>query len=86
MLAKTSLQEEQVFRPERAIWNGPQLRQDRVASGYTQAELAELSGLETVTYSNYERGDVVPNVEDAVNIACVLGYYVDRYLKFDVCE
>lgn len=75
-----------MLRPERATWNGPQLRQDRVAAGYTQSELAELSGLETVTYAIYERGEVVPSVEDAVNIAHVLGYYIDRYLKFDICE
>jgi len=75
-----------MFRPERATWNGPQLKKDRLLAGYSQAELAELSGLETVTYGQYERGEVVPDVEDAVNIACVLGYYIERYLRFEICE
>lgn len=75
-----------MFRPERAKWNGPQVKADRLLAGYTQEELAELSGLEKVTLAIYERGEVVPSVESAVNIASVLGYYVDRYLKMEMFE
>jgi transcriptional regulator with XRE-family HTH domain len=62
------------------------VKADRLLAGYTQEELAELSGLEKVTLAIYERGEVVPSVESAVNIASVLGYYVDRYLKMEMFE
>ncbi|MHA4867253.1 helix-turn-helix domain-containing protein [Duganella sp. PWIR1] len=59
---------------------GAQIRAFRKAKGYTQAELAELSGVDNMTISRLENGVRMPTVEHLLKLARVLDVSASRLL------
>jgi transcriptional regulator with XRE-family HTH domain len=59
---------------------GAQIRAFRKAKGYTQAELAELSGVDNMTISRLENGVRTPTVEHLLKLADVLEVNTSRLL------
>lgn len=59
---------------------GAQIRAFRKAKGYTQAELAELSGVDNMTISRLENGVRTPTIEHLLKLAGVLGVNASRLL------
>jgi Zn-dependent peptidase ImmA (M78 family)/transcriptional regulator with XRE-family HTH domain len=57
------------------------LRELRLASGKTQAEIAELAGMSRVGYRNVEAGVAAPRAETLVRLAEALGVRVDDLLR-----
>jgi transcriptional regulator with XRE-family HTH domain len=62
---------------------GQRLRQLREERSLSQRELAERTGLETAQVSRYERGLVMPNAENLIDIARFLRVGVARLLVGD---
>lgn len=56
------------------------VRAQRVAHGYSQAEAAEELGLAAEAYGRLERGQVLPRVETLVRLASVYGVTTDELL------
>lgn len=56
---------------------GPALRSLRLRRGWTQAQVAEITGIPTSVLSAYERGRRVPGADAAARIVGALGYRVD---------
>ena len=56
------------------------LRRLRTASGKSQGELAELSGLSRVGYRRIEAGEVAPRVDSLVRVAEALGVGLEQLL------
>lgn len=52
------------------------LKQSRLASGKTQAQIAKEAGISERNYQNYEHGRVEPGVRTAIRIADALGVEV----------
>lgn len=59
---------------------GAHIRAFRKAKGYTQAELAELSGVDNMTISRLENGVRTPTVEHLLKLASVLDVSASRLL------
>ncbi len=51
---------------------GNRIRELRIEKGYTQKEMARLTGIPYSTYSNYENNNREPNLEQLRKIASVL--------------
>jgi len=60
------------------------LKAFRRESGLKQGEIAELVGVTSSTWSNYEVGKSEPNIESIVKISTELGVSIDSLLKADV--
>jgi transcriptional regulator with XRE-family HTH domain len=56
---------------------GHMLRDLRLRRSWTQAQLAEVTGIPTSVLSAYERGRRVPGADAAARIVAALGYRVD---------
>jgi len=56
----------------------------RGESGLKQTEIAELVGITSSTWSNYEVGKTEPNIESLAKIATALGVSVDTLINRDV--
>lgn len=56
------------------------LRRMRTASGRSQSELAELSGLSRVGYRSIEAGEVAPRVDSLMRVAEALGVRLEQLL------
>jgi transcriptional regulator with XRE-family HTH domain len=59
---------------------GAQIRSFRKAKGYTQAELAEASGVDNMTISRLENGVRTPTIEHLLKLAGVLEVNASRLL------
>jgi transcriptional regulator with XRE-family HTH domain len=59
---------------------GSQISCVRKKNGLTQAQLAELMGVEPETVSRFERGTATPSLQRIVSIADVLGVSVQHLL------
>ena len=57
------------------------LRRLRLALDVTQKELAEMSGVNSVSISYYENGKYIPNSKNALKIAKALGCTLDDLFK-----
>ena len=60
---------------------GERIRELRKKSNLNQAELAEKAGISRVALGNYERGERVPSVSIASNIATAFGVSVNSLLN-----
>ena len=58
-----------------------QLKAIRVERGLTQDEMAEKLGIKSRTYGSWERGEVMLNLEQAYNCACVLKCTIDDLVR-----
>jgi len=52
---------------------GQRLRETRIAAGYSQSELEELSGIPKARLSRYENGHVAPSIQTLERLARALG-------------
>jgi len=65
------------------VWQQPQLRKElRDKKGWSQADLADKSGVSRVMVGKYERGEAVPSIDAAKKIADALKTSLD-YLTGD---
>lgn len=53
------------------------LRETRVAKKKTQAQIASVLGITQGSYSGYERGNTLPDIETSCKIATILGVSLD---------
>ena len=58
----------------------------RKMAGLTQEELAEKIGVSRQSLSKWEKGESVPDLENAANIAQVLGASLDELVNYDQSE
>lgn len=78
---------------------GKQIKELRLAKGWTQAALAEVLGCESMTVSRYERGEYAPSIEVLGQIALALNITLDAFfvsqeqaepttenLRHDLCD
>lgn len=57
----------------------------RVKRGYTQEQMANKLNVARTTYTGYEKGNVAPSLEVALNIKKILNYKNDDiFLNLDV--
>lgn len=58
----------------------------RIKKGYTQEQMANELNVARTTYTGYEKGNVSPSLEVALNIKKILKYKNDDiFLNSDVC-
>ena len=58
----------------------------RIKRGYTQEQMANELNLARTTYTGYEKGNVSPSLEVALNIKKILKYRSDDiFLNSNVC-
>ena len=60
---------------------GERLRQARLASGLTQAAVAEKIRVDRTTYNKYEVGRVEPSLHTAYQLAVLLQVTLDELLR-----
>lgn len=65
---------------------GAQIRSFRKAKGFTQAQLAELSGVDNMTISRLETGSRMPTIEHLLRLASVLEVTASRLLGEGIDE
>ena len=65
---------------------GKNIKKERIAKGWTQAELASNCGIASTVISSYENGRATPGLNTALNIASELGITVDRLCYGDESE
>lgn len=59
----------------------------RIKRGYTQEQMARNLNVARTTYTGYEKGNVAPSLEVALNIKKILNYKNDDiFLNFDVSK
>lgn len=59
----------------------------RIKRGYTQEQMAKNLNVARTTYTGYEKGNVAPSLEVALNIKKILNYKNDDiFLNFDVSK
>lgn len=59
----------------------------RVKRGYTQEQIANKLNIARTTYTGYEKGNVAPSLEVALNIKKILNYKNDDiFLNLDVTQ
>ena len=59
----------------------------RVKRGYTQEQIANKLNVARTTYTGYEKGNVAPSLEVALNIKKILNYKNDDiFLNLDVTQ
>ena len=59
----------------------------RVKRGYTQEQMANKLNIARTTYTGYEKGNVAPSLEVALNIKKILNYKNDDiFLNLDVTQ
>lgn len=59
----------------------------RVKRGYTQEQMANKLNVARTTYTGYEKGNVAPSLEVALNIKKILNYKNDDiFLNLDVTQ
>ena len=59
----------------------------RVKRGYTQEQMANKLNIARTTYTGYEKGNVAPSLEVALNIKKILNYENDDiFLNLDVTQ
>ena len=63
---------------------GEKIRKFRINQGYTQKELAIMSGLSESAIRNYELGNRFPSSEQLEKIAAALGLNVSIFLDFNI--
>ncbi len=56
---------------------GRNMKVERVKRGWTQADLAEASGVSVNSIARYEIGETTPSLEAAWKIAAALGISID---------
>lgn len=59
----------------------------RIKRGYTQEQMAKNLNVARTTYTGYEKGNVAPSLEVALNIKKILNYKNDDiFSNFDVSK
>ena len=59
------------------------LKPIRVNAGFTQAQLAEESGVEQASISRWETGESMPGVDKLIKLAKILNCSIDDFFKPD---
>lgn len=59
------------------------LRELRQQSSLLQKNVAELLGVSTITYRQYEQGSREPNIEKLLKLAIIFNVSLDNLLCFD---
>ena len=70
-----------ISKPDARLITGGNVHRIRLARGMTQIQLAELSRVEQGTISRLERGQVLLNCADLLNIATALSTTTDALLN-----
>lgn len=65
---------------------GPRIRSARESAGFTQESLAELTGVSRTAVARWESGDIIPKLENLVNLALLLNVSTDYLLGITQAE
>lgn len=65
---------------------GKNLRNLRINSGYAQAEIADILGLNRSSYTYYETGKAVPQIFDLYRLAKIYNIRMETLLEFEISQ